>query len=233
MKSFLVAAAIVASCLGAIAHADPEHPVSTLRVIGNAVIAARPDRAQIDLGVVTQSPEASVAAAENASHLQSTLAALHRVLGARADIRTISYDLVPSYRPEPAAEPTIIGYIASNIVRVTIDDLAKVGPVIDAATQSGANRVRDIRLTLRDPQAAQNQALRQAALQARTEADTLASALGVKIVRILSVEESGSPVRPIRPLAFARVAVAAAPTPVEAGTVDVSATVTLTVEVGT
>lgn len=211
---------------------QPARPLSTLRVTGTSVVAAHPDRVEIDIGVVTQAPEASAAAADNARHLQATLAALRKVLGEHADLKTLGYGLSPDYAAQPGNPPTISGYTASNTVRVTIDDIAKTGPVIDAATRSGANHVQDIRFTLRDPQTPHLQALREAATQARADADALAEALGVRIVRVLSAEESGGSPRPIRPLfATARAAIAAAPTPVEAGTLDVTATVTLTVEV--
>jgi uncharacterized protein len=238
MKSslLLAAAALVSTCLASGAMAEQPAPaVSTIRVTGNASIPAKPDRAEIDLGVVTQSAEASAAAGENAEHVQAVLGALHKTLGERADIKTAGYGLSPNFRTQPSGEPTLSGYTAINTVRVTLDDLAKTGAVIDAATRAGANRIQDIRFTLRDPETVRVQALRQAATQARAEAEVLASALGVKILRVLSVEEAGTPFRPIHPmpLATARVAAAAASTPVEAGTLDVSASVTLTVEVGT
>jgi uncharacterized protein YggE len=236
MKRVFLAAAFVSAGLSCLAMAEqPAPPVSTIRVTGNASIASKPDRAEIDVGVVTQNQEASVAAGENAGHLQAVLGALHNALGERVDIKTVSYGLTPILRNQPAGEPTLSGYTATNIVRVTLDDLAKTGAAIDAATRSGANRIQDIRFTLRDPQTVRVQALRQAATQARAEAEVLASALGLKILRVLSVEEAGAPFRPIHPMAFAtaRVAASTAPTPVEAGTIDVSAAVTLTVEVGT
>ena len=77
------------------------------------------------------------------------------------------------------------------------------------------------------------EALRQAATRARAEADVLAAALGLKVVRVLSVEENSPRVVPVRAYmgAARAMATAAAPTPVEAGTLDVTADVMLTVEV--
>jgi hypothetical protein len=126
-----------------------------------------------------------------------------------------------------------VGYTVSNVVRVRLDDLRKIGPVIDAATQAGSNDVRDISFALRDEQAPRSEALREAALAARQDAEALAGALGVRIVRVLSVSEASPAVGPIYPQArqfTARVAAAPA-TPVAAGTIDISATVSLTVEV--
>jgi uncharacterized protein YggE len=236
LKSLLLGVALLGVCLPPTALAETTaRSASTIRVTGNAMVAARPDRAEIDIGVMTQSQDASAAAANNAAHLQAVLTQLRKVLGERADIKTVSYTLTPNYRVEPGgAEPILTGYAANNIVRVTLDDLGKAGAVIDAATRSGANRVQDIRFTLREPETVRLQALREAATQAKAEADALASALGLKVLRVLSVEEAGGLVRPIRPMPFAtaRAEAAAVVTPVEAGSLEVSATVTLTMEVG-
>ena len=76
------------------------------------------------------------------------------------------------------------------------------------------------------------EALREAATKARAEAEVLASALGLKVVRILTVEESSPRVVPVRAFMGGAVRTAAAPaTPVESGTLDVTADVVLTVEV--
>jgi uncharacterized protein YggE len=235
MKNLLVsAAALLSAALGTAAVAQPHTPQpSTLRVTGNAIVTAKPDHAEIDVGVMTHAPEAGTAASQNAAQLEAVLAALRKSLGEHSDLTTISYGLAPSYRyPTAGGEPSITGYTASHVVRVTLEDLQRTGSVIDAATRSGANHIQDIRFTLRDEQAVRREALRQAAIQARTEADTLATALGVKILRVLSVEETGGQVRPVRPLAMARAQATAAPTPIESGTLDISASVILTVEIG-
>ena len=172
-------------------------------------------------------------AADNAQRLETALAELRRALGSGAEIKTVSYSLNPDYRyPKDGGKPTITGYTATNVVRVTLNDLARVGQAIDAATRSGANQVHRLQFTLKDEQAAQSQALRAAAVKAKAEAEALAQALGLKIARVLSVVESSEGVQPImRDVTLAR-AEAAAPTPVEPGTIEVRATVTLTVEIG-
>jgi uncharacterized protein len=231
----LLPTAMVAACLSSMALAQQAAPsVSTIRVTGHAILQARPNRVEIDLGVVTQGSQAGPTAAEDAVRLEAVLAALRKAVGDEADIKTVSYALTPNYRyPPDGAEPEIAGYTATNIVHVALDDLKKMGTIIDVATRSGANRVQDVRFTLRDPDSAHVQALREAAAKARAHADALASALGLKVSRVLSVEEGSGyavPIRPVR-LAVARAEVAAEPTPIEAGTLDVNASVILTVQV--
>jgi uncharacterized protein len=238
--STVLYAGLVAVCGVSAAPAPAETaaaaaPLSSIRVTGEARVSARPDRVQIDIGVASEAPLSQQAAAANARELEAVLAAVRRAAGPGAELRTLSYSLSPKYQYHPGAEPTLSGYTALNVVEVTLDDLARIGDVVDAATRSGANRVRGIQFTLRDQDAVRAQALKEAATRARAEADVLAAALGLRILRVLSVEESSPRFVPIRmAMAAARTAGAAVDvsTPVEPGTLDVSAQITLTVEVG-
>jgi uncharacterized protein YggE len=208
------------------------NPRPSIRVTGEATITAKPDQAQIDIGVVTQAQTAQEAATQNAQKVDAVIAALRKAMGAGANIKTAGYSLSPNYRyPERGGQPTITGYTASNSVQVKTNDLTQVGRIIDVATQSGANNIQSLRFEIKDEQAARAQALREAALKARAKADTLASALGLRIQRVLFVEESGQ-VAPVPIYAKAAMeASVAQSTPIEAGTIDVRASVTLTVEI--
>ena len=112
--------------------------------------------------------------------------------------------------------------------------LENVGKLIDAAMQSGANTIQRLVFTLKDEQSAQLQALRLASVKANAKAEEMANALGLKIVKVLSVTEGERGVRPIV-MPQARTtqmeATTAAPTPVEAGTIEVRSSVSLTAEV--
>lgn len=216
---------------GISAQATPNHLPPHVRTSGEATVTVKPDRAQIDVGVVTQADTSQSAVQQNAQKLEATLTRLRQLLGAGADIKTISYSVTPNYRyPQGGGEPTISGYTATNIVRVTLDDLTKVGSVIDTAVQGGSNRIQNLRFLLKDEAPVKAQALREAAVKARASANALADALGLRVMRVLSVTEGGSPVVPMREVAFARAD--ASSTPIEPGTIEVTATVSLTIEVG-
>jgi uncharacterized protein YggE len=170
-----------------------------IRVSSEAIVTAKPDQVELDLGVVTQAQSAPATASQNAKQLDNVLAELRRALGTGATLETISYTLQPNYQyPKEGGKPAITGYTATNLVRVTLNDLTAVGKVIDVATQTGANQLRRLQFKLKDEQAARAQALRAAAAKARAQAETLASALGVKIVRVLSAVESGANAQPVR-----------------------------------
>ncbi len=185
--------------------------------------------------MTTQAQRSEVATTQNAAKASAIVAAVKRVSGPSAQLTTTEYSVSPDYNyPHDGGTPTIAGYTASNVVRVRLDDLIRIGRIIDAATRAGSNNVRDIRFALRDEQAARTEALREAAVNARQDARALAGALGLRIVRVWSVTEQSPEIAPVPvyPQAMEmRLAAAAPATPVEAGTLDVNATVTLTVEV--
>ena len=218
------------------AFAQQAAPVSSIRVSGDSQVTAQPDRVQIELGVTTRATHSAEAAAQNARAVAAVLAAVRQAAGPSAVLKTISYALNPNYQYHTSGgEPTITGYSASNVVQVTLDELAKIGSVIDSATQAGANQVQGIQFTLRDQDAVRAEALREAATRARAEAEVLAAALNLKVLRVLTVEEASPQIIPVRAhMAVARTAASAAEvaTPVEAGTLELSANVTLTVETG-
>ena len=226
-------AVVLACAVAASPVCAQQTPVSSIRVSGDAKVTARPDRVQIDIGVTTRAAQSQEAASQNARQVDAVLAAVRKATPA-AVLKTISYSLNPTYQYHSnGEEPTITGYSAVNVVQVTLDDLAKIGTVIDSATLAGANHVQGIQFTLRDQDAVRAEALRQAATRARAEAEVLAAALALKVVRVLSVEENSPRVVPVRAYMGAPRAVmsGATATPVEAGTLDVTADVMLTVEV--
>jgi hypothetical protein len=193
---------------------------------------AEPDQAQIDIGVVTQSKTAPEASRENAERLARVLAEVKKLLGKSDEVKTSGYSLAPTYRYPQGGKPEIVGYSASNTLRIKTTNLNLVGRLIDGAMQAGANNVNRLVFTLRDELSAQNEALKMASTKAKSKAEAMAAALGLKIVRIAAVNEGERVVQPIfRQAMAARAEAAPAPTPIEPGTVEIRSTVSMTVEV--
>ena len=229
---FLAVAAFIG--LGSLAAAQSEESRPSIHVTGRATVSVPPEQASVEIAVVTEAPEAKDAARLNAEKLDAVLRAVRNALGAAARLETASYSLHPVYRyPEPRNEPVLTGYSATNVVRVQELALDKVGEVIDLSTAAGANTISNVSFGLRDEKAAKARALREAAIDAKTKADALADALGVEVLAIHSVFE-GEPeiVRPM-PTYRAEMAMAEAgpPTPIEAGAIEVRASVTLVVSI--
>ena len=205
----------------------------SVTVTGEGIVTAEPDVAEIEIGVVTEAKAAPQASKENAAKLAKVIAEVKKLLGPGDEIKTIGYSLNPNYRyPREGGKPELTGYTATNVVRVRTGALSGVGSLIDTATQSGANKIQRLVFTLKDEDAAKREALRNAAAKAKSKAEDVARALGLKIARVLSVNEGEQAFRPVmRELrAGAVMAQEAAPTPVEAGTIQVRSTVTLTAE---
>lgn len=206
----------------------------SITVNGEATIAADPDQAQIDIGVTTQARTAPDASRENAERLARVLAEVKKILGKDDEVKTSGYALNPQYRYPQGGKPEIVGYQANNMVRIKMGKIEDVGKIIDAAMQSGANNINRLAFTLKDEDAARLDALKQASAKAKAKAEAIAASLGLKIVKIASVSEGERSIQPIyrvAPMARAEGLAAAAPTPIEQGTVDVRSTVSLVAEV--
>jgi uncharacterized protein YggE len=122
----------------------------------------------------------------------------------------------------------VVGYTASNTVSVIVRSIPKVGPVIDAAVDAGANQVYGPNLVRSDQQALYRAAMRAAISNARVKAAAIAKAAGLALRRITDVVESGGPA----PLPVdAKTALPATGTPIEPGTQLVLATLTVTFSV--
>ncbi len=214
---------------------DKRRPrVPSITVNGEAMISAEPDQAQIDIGVVTQARSAPEASKENAERLSRVLTEVKKLLGKSDEVKTSGYSLTPNYRYPQGGKPEIVGYTASNAVRIKTNTLDLVGRLIDGAMQAGANNVNRLVFTLKDEQGAQLEALRQASAKAKSKAEAVAASLGLKVVRIAAINEGERTIQPIYRQAMAargEALAAQAPTPVEPGTVDVRSTVSLTAEV--
>jgi uncharacterized protein len=225
----LALAAVAVSCATAIAQ-PPVVPPPAIRVTGEATIAAQPDQARIDIGVVTEGKTAQAAASENAAKTEKMIAELRRIVGGSGTIKTVNYSLNPNYQySREGGSPTLTGYMASNTVMVQTSDLSQIAKLIDASTGAGANNIQSLQFMLKDDRQAQTEALQQATKNARAKADALASALGLKVRGILLVEENSGMMPGIR-LRGGMTKESA--TPIESGTLDITATVTMTVEMG-
>lgn len=232
----LLAAALLVGAAAKPAAAQPERPV--IRVTGTGEVRAAPDQAVADFAVETQAATAQQAAAENAQRMDRVIAALVRAGVPRDRIETRDYNVFPEmdHRPgEPGGEPRIRGYRVMNTVSATIHEVDRVGGVIDAALQAGANRVHGVRFGLRDPQRFRQQALADAVRRARADAEAMAQALGVGLGMVREAHTGDFTMVPPSPVMFARDAMAesagSAPTPINPGEQRVRATVTITYDI--
>ncbi|HEX6796286.1 MAG TPA: SIMPL domain-containing protein [Ktedonobacterales bacterium] len=199
-------------------------------VTGRGMASVAPDEARITAGIQVRAATAKEASARGAEAMQRVIAALkaHEVPDKR--IQTGFYSISPEYSQGTGQEGARkVGYITTNTVVATITELDRVGAILDALVEAGGDDVtiQGVHLAARDTTEAQTRARSAAVTDARTQAEQLARDLGVRLgppvsVRQTSVSSGGG--MPIRPMMMraAFSAGGAAPTPIEAGEIEVS-----------
>src|SRR5258708_37206918 len=181
----------------------------TIEVDGNGETRTSPDTADLDLAIDTQAKTAEEAAARNAALATKVIDALKGKLGDKGKVTTGGYSLDPQYDQRPNAKPTIIGYNAQNTVTVNTGALDLVGALIDSAIAAGANRVNSLNFSVKDDTKARTEAIAIATRDAHAQADALASALNVKLGKVLKAT-TVSQARPI-PMQMGRAMAMSAP----------------------
>jgi len=230
----------------------PGHTLLTVNAEGSTL--REPDIALFNAGVTTQGKDAAEALAANARAMTQVIAALKRAGVAERDIQTSNLSLNPiysdperdammaaqasgrPYTPPPSGSQVaqIVGYTASNTVSVRHRKLDDYGAVVDTLVAAGANQVEGPNFQLDDPEPALDEARLDAIRTARQRAELYAGAAGLKVVRILSISEGGGyqGPQPIIVTASRRSAAPAAapPSPVQAGELQMTASVTVLYE---
>src|SRR5689334_11951731 len=176
-----IVAVLLTLSIGAIAQqttkTDDSRKVTRVSVSGDSTVQAQPDTAIVTISVVNQATQASEAQQQNAAQTDAVVKALKAAVGTGAEVKTSGYSLQPQRIYKEGQPPTITGYEARNSVTVTLSDLKKVGAVIDAAGQAGANDINGILFTLKQDRPALDRALSEATKEAVSKAQLIAQAL--------------------------------------------------------
>ncbi len=189
MRAALIAFGLAAALAASPAAAQDLSP--RLTVVGTAEAEAAPDLARFSAGVQAEAVRAQEAFAATGAAMQAILAALAAEGIAPEDVQTSQVSVEPLWTDGSSAQPRVRGYVARNLVTVRVRDMARLGPVIDAAGLAGANTVGDIAFEATAPREALDAARRAAVADARARAELLAEASGVTLGRVLSIREQG------------------------------------------
>jgi len=228
LGALIVAVAALSVRSGPVAGAPNDTsttPAHTITVSGTGKVTVVPDVARVNLGVTLSKSTVKAARDGAATSMTAIIAALKALGIADADIQTSGLNLSPQYAT--GSSTRIVGYTISEQLQVTVRDLDKAGDVVDTATAKGATDVNGIWFEVSDPAKAQNDARAAAVTAARSSAQALAGAANVSLGSVISISDATPTFVGYYPNVGARDTAAPAATPVQPGTQDVTATVTV------
>ncbi len=238
--AFVVALAVALAGLSAaapalaaqmpVAPAPHAQPVPQIVTNASEEVEVVPDRAMISFAVETRAKTAAAAGAENARIQTAVLDTLRKLGIAAAQLKTQGVSINPEYEyPQDGGRPTVVGYQARNSIQVEVRKLAQVGSLIDAGLQRGATNVGGLRFFASNVTDARREALKKAVERARADAEVIAIAAGGRLGTVLEIVASPNYDGPIAydaaPQMLMKAARESAPTPVEAGVLKVSVSV--------
>ena len=169
-------------------------PSRTITVSGEGKISVAPDLATAGFSVVTQGTDPAAIQKENSEKINKTVAFLKSKGIEAKDITTTNYNLYPRYKyNQEDGQSGIIGYELNQTVTVKLRDLEKVGEIVGGLTSAGVNQISQLSFSIEDPEASKNRARLDAFNQARSKAEAMAAANGVRIARVINFSESGGP----------------------------------------
>lgn len=248
MKRFaaaLLAATAMAACAnapiamaqtpppGGMMHMPPMsaiQPETTITLNGRGSVDHAPDIAMITVGVSVEAETASAAMSQQTTKMNGVFAAVKAAGIADRDMQTSNLSLNPVYDYPERQQPRIRGYNASNQITIKVRDLKNLGRTLDATVKGGGNTIHGISFSIDKPESYQNEARVEAIKDAAAKAELYAQAVGYKVKRIVTVSENEYYPQPVPMMARMQVADAAEATPVAAGEVSLTQTVSVTFE---
>jgi hypothetical protein len=203
-----------------------------LSVNGNASVTAAPDIAYVSVGVHSENENAAQAVADNNVQAQAIVDALKGMGLEEKDIRTLGFNIYPQDQYSPEGQKTGTRFIVENTVYVTLRDISKIGDILGAAVDAGANTVYGIQFDIADKTALIVEARKQAITNAQTQAQELAEAAGVTLGEVQSLNYYNSIPTPIMDNKYAGgvgggAAELAAAVPVSPGQLTITADVSI------
>lgn len=206
---------------------------SDIGVVGTGSVFAQPDTAVLNIGVEITAATLAAATKDASDRMNQVLAAIKGQGIDAKDIQTTNYSIFPiTSNPKEGESPTITGYRVSNQVTVKVRAIDNAGKVLDAAIAAGANSVGNVFFTVDDPTKFENDARALAVKDAQAKAQTLATAAGVKVGRIIAITEATGGVRPFFKDSFAAAPAAAGGAgPIETGQNEISVSIEMHFEI--
>src|SRR5688500_9476726 len=222
----------IAMMLALLSAQAPAPETPSIVVSGDGLVKVTPDQAWVRIGAESRAKTSKDAQQRNAEVMTAVQQKIASFGIPKEAIKTVGVDLQLEFDYRDGKQ-TPRGYLARNTIEVRVDDLAKVGDVLDAAVGSGATTIHGLRFDVKAREAIEQEALKSAVGSAMRKADAVAAGAKRGVDRILRIEESftgGGEPRPMMERAV-MMKMADTPTPIEAGEIEIRAQVRLTVAI--
>jgi uncharacterized protein len=191
----LLAAVMLSACSGTIQFG--QNQPRTISVTGNAQVILAPDIAYISIGVHTEAQSAKDAVASNNTQTQAVADAIKGQGVDAKDVQTTNFSVYQQTKTGPNGENQGIVFMTDNTVYVTMRDLSKIGPILDASIAAGANSIYGITFDVQDKESALTTGRDQAMADAKAQADGFAKAAGATLGDVQSINYYSSTPSPI------------------------------------
>ena len=207
----------------------PKMTERTVSVTASGRVSAMPDLAAISTGVQTDANTAREAMSRNTVAMTKLIDGLKATGIDAKDIQTTAVTINPRYtNPRDGTQPVINGYSAGNQVRIVVRDMKRVGEILDAALTLGATQMGGISFDVSQAETLKDEARKVAIANARRRAELFAAATGASVGQVISISEDAQFNGPQPVLMGTRAKAVAGPVPVEAGSMELDATVHVT-----
>jgi uncharacterized protein YggE len=236
MKRFLTILALTATATAALAQSPTPRDFAvpeTISVSGTGKATLTPDRFSFSAGVQTVGKTVDEAVNENNRRVAAVIAALKAAGAEAANIQTSNFSVYPQQDYQEGRLPRILGYQVSNNITVRSTKIGDAGRLLGVAVNAGVNTSSGLNFEVSDPARGRDIGMRAAFDEARAKAMVLAQAAGRTVGRAITISEGVQAQPPIyQPMArtMAMEAKAVSDVPVEAGTQEVSYTVSVVFE---
>lgn len=190
-----------------------------------ATVEQTPDAVRISTtaSFLAQSNEAATSGlAKISSDIRKTLATLNIP---KADIKSANLNLYPEYTYDPKGTSSITGYKAIQNFTILLKDPTLAGQVVDLLAQVTQTNltIDQVQPIVLDTKKAAQKATAEAVAQATKQAKTYAKLLGVRLGKIISLEESSPQIYyPERYPVMGKADTSAEPTQIDLGKQEVT-----------
>lgn len=206
---------------------DQSHTIS---VTGAGTAYGVPDIATAQIGVQTRDPDAVKATGANTTKMTAIINALKAQGIQEKDIQTTNFSVSAQQDVDASGQPKgTMTFIVENTVNITVRDLSKVGEVLSASVDAGANNIYGVSYSVADQSGLEAKARDQAMADAKARATQLAKDAGTTLDGPITISENvNNGPSPYFAGRGAAMAPSSAPVPVQSGQISVQIQVNVT-----